>query len=68
MCVNAAGILKLKLDVFPVLSDDSEDGDFFYDEAEVLSGAGAENRAALLDHYDAMLDISDQPEQDEVFG
>lgn len=42
---------------------DSEDGDFFYDEEEVLNGVGAENRAALLERYDAMLGDSEQPEE-----
>ena len=32
----------------------------------MLSGAGAENRAALLDHLDAMLDDSNQHDFDEV--
>ncbi|KAK9824000.1 hypothetical protein WJX72_006891 [[Myrmecia] bisecta] len=39
--------------------DDDEDGenDFFYDEDEVLAGAGAEQRAARLNHYDALLQM-----------
>lgn len=47
-------------------ADDSEEGDFFYDEEEVLNGIGAENRAALLDRYDAMLDDAEQPDPQEV--
>lgn len=31
-----------------------------------MNGVGAENRAALLDHFDAMLDDSDQHELAEV--
>lgn len=52
-----------KWDLF---TDESEEGDFFYDEEEVLNGVGAENRAALLQRYDAMLDDSEQPEFEEV--
>ena len=47
-------------------ADDSEEGDFFYNKEEVLNGVGAENRAALLERYDAMLDDSEQPELEEV--
>lgn len=47
-------------------ADDSEEGDFFYNEEEVLNGIGAENRAALLERYDALLDESEQPELEEV--
>jgi len=47
-------------------ADDSDGGEFFYNEDEVLNGVGAENRAALLDHFDAMLDDSDQHELEEV--
>ena len=47
-------------------ADDSEEGDFFYNEEEVLNGVGAADRAALLDRYDAMLGDSEQPELEEV--
>ena len=47
-------------------TDESEEGDFFYNEEEVLNGVGAENRAALLERYDAMLDDPEQPELEEV--
>lgn len=47
-------------------ADESEDGDFFYNEEEVLHAAGAETRAALLERYDAMLDDSEQPDLEEV--
>ena len=47
-------------------ADGSEEGDFFYNEEEVLNGIGAENRAALLERYDALLDDSEQPDLDEV--
>ena len=47
-------------------ADESEEGDFFYNEEEVLNGVGAGNRAALLERYDAMLDGSEQPELEEV--
>ncbi|KAL0021602.1 hypothetical protein WJX79_003100 [Trebouxia sp. C0005] len=52
----------------PVDEDDSDGGEFFYNEDEVLNGVGAENRAALLDHFDAMLDDSDQHELEELTG
>lgn len=47
-------------------ADESEEGDFFYNEEEVLNGVGAENRAALLERYDAMLDDSEQLDLEEV--
>lgn len=47
-------------------ADDSDEGDFFYNEEEVLNGIGAENRAALLERYDALLEESEQPELEEV--
>lgn len=47
-------------------ADDSEEGDLYYNEEEVLNGIGAENRAALLERYDAMLDDSEQPELEQV--
>ena len=37
--------------------DDGEGGGFFYDEEEVLAGAGGDERAAILDRFDAMLQI-----------
>ena len=40
--------------------DDDDDGDgdgFFYDEDEVMRGAGAEGRRAALDRFDEMLQI-----------
>lgn len=46
--------------------DDSEEGDLYYNEEEVLNGIGAENRAALLERYDAMLDDSEQPELEQL--
>ncbi|KAL3134055.1 hypothetical protein ABBQ32_008484 [Trebouxia sp. C0010 RCD-2024] len=48
--------------------DDSDEGDFFYNEEEVLNGIGAENRAALLERYDALLEESEQPELEELTG
>lgn len=41
----------------PGQSADEEDGDFFYDEDEVLAGAAGEERAAQLDQYDALLQM-----------
>jgi hypothetical protein len=37
--------------------EDGEGGGFFYDEEEVLAGAGGDERAAILDRFDAMLQI-----------
>mmetsp|Transcript_15568 Transcript_15568/g.18737 ORF Transcript_15568/g.18737 Transcript_15568/m.18737 type:complete len:219 (-) Transcript_15568:161-817(-) len=37
--------------------DHEDEGEFYYNEEEVLSGAGADDRAALLDHFDAMLQV-----------
>jgi hypothetical protein len=47
-------------------ADDSDGGEFFYNKDEVLNGVGAEHRAALLDHFDAVLNDSDQHELEEV--
>lgn len=48
----------------PVDEEDSDGGDFYYNEDEVLNGVGAENRAALLDRYDAMLEGSEEHEHE----
>jgi hypothetical protein len=40
-----------------VSDDDEEGGGFFYNEEEVLAGAGGDERAAILDRFDAMLQI-----------
>lgn len=50
----------------PGQSADEEDGDFFYDEDEVLAGAAAEERAARLDQYDALLDMPRAAEFEQV--
>ena len=41
-------------------------GEFYYNEEEVLSGAGAEARAAMLDHYDSLLQMPTAGELDEL--
>ena len=38
----------------------------FYDEDEVLAGSGAETRAAMLDHYDSLLQMPRGADLDEV--
>ena len=47
-------------------AEDEEEGDFFYDEDEVLAGADGETRAAMLDHYDSLLTMPRADELDEV--
>ena len=47
-------------------ADESDGGDFFYNQDEVLNGVGAENRAALLDRYDAMLQGTEEHDLEEV--
>lgn len=49
-------------------ADDDEDAEFFYDEEEVLAGAegDASARAAMLDHYDSLLQMPRADELDEV--
>jgi hypothetical protein len=51
-----------------VRADDDEDAEFYYDEEEVLAGAGCEDgaRAAMLDHYDSLLQMPRADEFDEV--
>jgi nucleotide-sensitive chloride channel 1A len=41
-------------------------GEFYFNEEEVLSGAGAEARAAMLDHYDSLLQMPTAGELDEL--
>lgn len=41
-------------------------GEFYYNEEEVLSGAGAAARAAMLDHYDSLLQMPTAGELDEL--
>ena len=53
-----ARLLKVLVPFFlsvDVPSADDGAGDFFFDEEEVLAGAGGADRAALLARYDAML-------------
>lgn len=47
-------------------TDDDGQGDFFFNEEEVLAGAGGEQRAALLEQYDALLSMPRADELDEV--
>ena len=61
------GALLAAADVcVPRRSEDEEEGDFFYDEEEVLAGADGEARAAMLDHYDSLLDMPRADQLDEV--
>lgn len=45
---------------------DEEDAEFFYNEEEVLAGAGGDARAAMLDHYDSLLQLPSADDLDEV--
>ena len=45
---------------------DNEDAEFFYDEEEVLAGADSGSRAAMLDHYDSLLQMPRADDLDEV--
>ncbi len=45
---------------------DDEDAEFFYDEDEVLAGADSGSRAAMLDHYDSLLQMPRADDLDEV--
>ncbi|CAL8464249.1 g3784 [Coccomyxa elongata] len=65
-------------DLFQVLCDcaalnpdpgqegDDEDAEFFYDEEEVLAGADDGSRAAMLDHYDSLLQMPRADDLDEL--
>lgn len=48
-------------------SEDSgdEDGGLFYDEAEVMAGAGAEERAAALARLEGLLSLGEDGEEEE---
>ena len=48
--------------------EDDEEGDFFYDEEEVLAGAGGQARADMLDHYDSLLNMPRADQLDEVLS
>lgn len=43
-----------------------DEGDFFYNEDEVMAGADPEQREAMLAHYDSILRGPDEEELDEV--
>ena len=45
---------------------DEEDGEMYYDEDEVLAGSGAEARAAMLDHFDSLLQTPHDADLDGV--
>ena len=49
----------------PGVGEDPEP-ELFFDQQEVLSGAGADARAAMLDHFDALLDEPDSDQVEEV--
>jgi hypothetical protein len=40
--------------------------ELFFDEEEVLAGAGADQRAVMLNHYDNLLDMPAADTLDEV--
>jgi hypothetical protein len=46
--------------------EDSEDGEFFYNEEEVAAGAGGDERAARLSALDALLTMPRADQLDEV--
>ena len=50
----------------PGQSADEEDGDFFYDEDEVLAGANGAERSARLDQFDALLQMPRGEEFEQV--
>lgn len=43
-----------------------EDADFYYNEEEVQAGARGKERAAMLDHYDSLLQVPGSAEGNEV--
>ena len=50
----------------PNQSADEEDGDFFYDEDEVLAGANGQERSDRLDHFDSLLQMPRGEEFEQV--
>ncbi|EIE24935.1 hypothetical protein COCSUDRAFT_62344 [Coccomyxa subellipsoidea C-169] len=52
----------------PGQEGDDEDAEFYYDEDEVLAGAGGESRAAMLDHYDSLLQMPRADDLDELLA
>lgn len=52
--------------VWMLPAGDDEDAEFFYDEDEVVAGADSASRAAMLDHYDSLLQMPRAADLDEV--
>ncbi|KAK9822202.1 hypothetical protein WJX81_003862 [Elliptochloris bilobata] len=50
----------------PGMEEDSEDGEFFYDEEEVAAGAGGADRVARLNALDALLTMPRADQLDEL--
>ncbi|KAK9794671.1 hypothetical protein WJX73_005045 [Symbiochloris irregularis] len=52
----------------PGQEEDEEDGEFFYDQDEVLTGADADSRAALLNHFDSLLQTPHSADVSELLA
>jgi hypothetical protein len=50
----------------PLTTAEEAQNELFFDEQEVLAGAGADQRAAMLNHYDNLLDMPAADTLDEV--
>ncbi|KAK3255313.1 hypothetical protein CYMTET_35500 [Cymbomonas tetramitiformis] len=50
--------------------DDQEDGagEFYFDEEEIINGVGAEDRANMLDRFDAMLEMPTAGDFDQLIS
>lgn len=47
-------------------ADNDGEGEFFYDEDEVIAGASGDEHAEMLDHLDSLLQMPRAADLDEV--
>lgn len=66
--VSSSSVGLLCFSIYCCRADDEEDAEFYYNEEEVLAGAQGEQRAAMLDHYDSLLQMPRAAELDEVLA
>lgn len=64
--LTTAGHTPLPDQVPYVPAEDEEEGEFYYDEDEVVAGADGASRAALLDHFDSLLQMPQSADVTEV--
>ena len=55
-----------QLSLYPAHAEAEEDADFYYNEEEVRAGAQGEERTAMLDHFDSLLQEPHSADMEEV--